>query len=109
MADDEVSVVWEFKVSGVASTAAGVGVRLEVSKTREVTDCAMPPRRQAHGESGDSESAKSMEILLERDVKALNSPCKLLGNHKANLLMLARTPLVVARLRDLLLLWFGPG
>ena len=48
---------------------------------------------------GRARHFKEQEVLLERDVKALGAPCKLLGNRKANSLLLAWTPEVVARLR----------
>jgi hypothetical protein len=40
------------------------------------------------------------EALLERDVKALGAPCRLLGNAKANSVLREVAPSLVARLRS---------
>ena len=48
---------------------------------------------------GRARHFKEQEVLFERDVKALGAPCKLLGNRKANSMLLSWTPEVVARLR----------
>ena len=39
------------------------------------------------------------ELLLERDIRALEAPCQMLGNPKANALLREWAPAVVARLR----------
>ena len=48
---------------------------------------------------GRSRHFKEQEVLLERDVRALGAPCRLLGNRRANSSLLAWAPEVVARLR----------
>jgi hypothetical protein len=43
---------------------------------------------------------EEQEALLERDVKALGAPCRLLGNAKANSVLREVAPSLVARLRS---------
>ena len=53
----------------------------------------------ANAQRGRGRHFKEQEVLLERDVKALASPCRLLGHRKANAMLLSWAPEVVARLR----------
>ena len=48
---------------------------------------------------GRSRHFQEQEALLERDVKAMGAPCRLLGCKKANSLLAAWVPELVARLR----------
>ena len=53
----------------------------------------------ANAQRGRSRHFREQEELLERDVKALGSRCRLLGNRKANNLLQGWVPEIVARLR----------
>ena len=54
----------------------------------------------ANAQRGRERHFKEQEVLLERDVKALGSPCRLLGHRKANSMLQSWAPEVVARLRS---------
>ena len=53
----------------------------------------------ASAQRGRSRHFTEQEALLERDVEALAAPCRLLGHKKANSLLAAWAPELVARLR----------
>jgi len=53
----------------------------------------------AYAQRGRARHFREQEVLLERDVKALGSRCRLLGHRKANHLLQGWVPEIVARLR----------
>ena len=54
----------------------------------------------ANAQRGRARHFREQEVLLEGDVKALGSKCRLLGDHKANSMLKSWVPDIVARLRD---------
>ena len=52
----------------------------------------------ANAQRGRARHFRDQEILLEQDIKALHSKCRMLGDRKANSLLVAWTPDIVARL-----------
>ena len=53
----------------------------------------------AYSQRGRARHFREEEVLLERDIRALNAPCRLLGDKKANALLRSWVPQLVVRLR----------
>ena len=53
----------------------------------------------AFSQRGRARHFQEQEVLLERDIKALDAPCRLLGDKKANTLLRTWVPQLVVRLR----------
>ena len=54
----------------------------------------------AYSQRGRARHFREQEVLLERDIKALNAPCRLLGDTRANTLLRSWVPQLVVKLRD---------